>query len=40
MVSVSKILGHANSSITERVYAKMLPDTILSKVQDVAAKII
>ncbi len=40
MVSVSKILGHANSRITERVYAKMLPDTILSKVQDVAAKII
>ena len=40
MVSVSKVLGHANSIITEKVYAKMLPDTILSKVQGVAAKIV
>ena len=40
MVSVSKVLGHANSRITEKVYAKMLPDTILSKVQGVAAKIV
>ena len=40
MVSVSKVLGHANSRITEKVYAKMLPDTILSKVHNVASKII
>lgn len=40
MVSVSKVLGHSNSRITEKVYAKMLPDTILSKVHNVASKII
>lgn len=40
MVSVSKVLGHANSRITEKVYAKMLPDTILSKVHNVASKIV
>lgn len=40
MVSVSKILGHANSKITERVYAKMLPDTIMNKVKGVQERII
>lgn len=40
MVSVSKILGHANSRITEQVYAKMLPDTIMSKVKGIQAVII
>lgn len=39
MVSVSKILGHANSRITEKVYAKMLPDTIMTKVRGVQANI-
>ena len=34
MVTVSKILGHVNSRITERVYAKMLPETIFQKVED------
>ena len=40
MVSVSKILGHANSKITEQVYAKMLPKTIMSKVKDVQSIIV
>ena len=40
MVSVSKILGHANSRITEKVYAKMLPDTIMKKVKGVQANLI
>lgn len=40
MVSVSKILGHANSRITEKVYAKMLPDTIMSKVKGVQDKLL
>ena len=40
MVSVSKILGHANSRITEKVYAKMLPDTIMNKVKGVQANLI
>lgn len=40
MVSVSKILGHANSRITEKVYAKMLPDTIMNKVKVVQANLI
>lgn len=35
MVSVSKILGHANSKITERIYAKMLPETIFNRVQEI-----
>lgn len=35
MVSVSKILGHANSRITEKVYAKMLPETIMKKVKGI-----
>ena len=40
MVSVSKILGHANSRITEKVYAKMLSETIMKKVMNVQAKLI
>ena len=40
MVTVSKILGHANSRITERVYAKMLPETIFQKVEDVQEQIL
>ena len=35
MVSVSKILGHSNSRITEKVYAKMLPETIMKKVKGI-----
>ena len=40
MVSVSKILGHANSRITEKEYAKMLPETIMKKAMNVQAKLI
>lgn len=35
MVTVSKILGHSNSRITEKVYAKMLPETIMKKVKGI-----
>ena len=40
MVSVSKILGHANSRITERVYAKILPNTIMNRVKNIQDKMI
>lgn len=40
IVSVSKILGHSNSKITEKIYAQMLPETIMQRVTEVADKII
>lgn len=40
MVSVSKILGHANSRITEKTYAKLMPDTIMKRVEAVAERIV
>lgn len=39
MVMVSKILGHANSRITEAVYAKVLPTTICEKIKEVEKKL-
>lgn len=36
LVSVSKILGHSNSRITEKTYAKMMPETIMKRVVEVA----
>lgn len=36
MVSVSKILGHSNSRITEKTYAQMMPETIMKRVTEVA----
>lgn len=39
IMSVSKILGHSSSKITEAVYAKMLPETIINKVLAVSDKI-
>ena len=40
LVSVSKILGHSNSRITEKVYAKMMPETIMKRVTEIADKIV
>ena len=39
MVLVSKCLGHANSKITESTYAKVLPDTIMKKMNEVKKKL-
>lgn len=40
ILSVSKILGHSSSKITESVYAKMLPETLINKVMEISDKII
>ena len=40
MASVSRILGHSSIRITESVYAKMLPETIMSNVDRVSDYII
>lgn len=40
ILSVSKILGHSSSKITESVYAKMLPTTIINKVLEISDKIV
>ena len=40
IVSVSKILGHSNSRITEKVYAKMMPKTLGNKVEEISDRII
>ena len=40
MVSVSKILGHSNSRITEKTYAQMMPETIMKRVSEVADQLV
>lgn len=40
MVTVSRILGHSTSKTTEAVYAKMLPNTIMKKVEEAAKNMI
>lgn len=40
MISVSRILGHSSSKVTEAVYAKLLPSTIMSRVEEVSDKIV
>ena len=40
MVSVSKILGHSNSRITEKTYAQMMPETIMKRVIEVADQLV
>lgn len=40
MVSVSKILGHSNSRITESTYAQMMPETIMKRVTEVVDQIV
>lgn len=39
LVSVSKILGHANTKITEQTYAKLLPTTIIDEVNNIVDKL-
>lgn len=40
IVTVSKILGHSNSRITEKTYAKMMPETIMERVTAVSDQLI
>ena len=40
IISVSKILGHSNSRITEKTYAKMMPETIKKRVDEVANRLV
>ena len=40
ILSVSKILGHSNSRITEKVYAKMMPKTLVAKVEEISGRIV
>lgn len=40
IVSVSKILGHSNSKITEKTYAKMMPETIKQRINEVKERIV
>ena len=39
MQIVSKVLGHANTRITEQIYAKVLNETVVDAVNDVSEKI-
>ena len=39
IMTVSKVLGHSSTKITEAVYAKLLPETIMQRVEDVYDKI-
>ena len=39
LLTVSKILGHANTKITEQTYAKLLPSTIMDEINSVADKL-
>lgn len=39
ILTVSKVLGHSSSKITEAVYAKLLPSTIMQRVEEVYDKL-
>lgn len=39
MLTVSKVLGHSSSKTTEAVYAKLLPETIMHRVEEVSDKL-
>ena len=39
MLTVSKVLGHSSIKITEAVYAKLLPETIMQRVEEVSDKL-
>lgn len=39
MLTVSKVLGHSSTKITESVYAKLLPSTIMQRVEEVSDKL-
>ena len=40
MLTVSKVLGHSSTKTTEAVYAKLLPETIMRRVEQVSDKLI
>ena len=40
MLTVSKVLGHSSTKTTEMVYAKLLPETIMKRVEEVSDKLI
>ena len=40
MLTVSKVLGHSSTKTTEAVYAKLLPETIMRRVEEVSDKLI
>ena len=39
MLTVSKVLGHSSTKTTEAVYAKLLPETIMKRVEEVSDKL-
>ena len=39
IMTVSKVLGHSSTKITESVYAKLLPETIMQRVEEVSDKL-
>ena len=39
MLTVSKVLGHSSTKTTEAVYAKLLPETIMRRVEEVSDKL-
>ena len=40
MLTVSKVLGHSSTKTTEMVYAKLLPETIMKRIEEVSDKLI
>jgi integrase len=40
MLTVSKVLGHSSTKTTEAVYAKLLPKTIIERVEEVSDKLL
>lgn len=40
MLTVSKVLGHSSTKTTEAVYAKLLPSTIMRRVEEVSDKLL
>ena len=40
MLTVSKVLGHSSTKTTEAVYAKLLPETIMQRVEEVSDKLL
>ena len=40
MLTVSKVLGHSSTKTTEAVYAKLLPETIMRRVEEVSDKLV
>ena len=40
MLTVSRVLGHSSMKITEAVYAKLLPSTIMQRVEEISDKLL